>query len=249
MIRLLIKKYLFSVIKVYLIFTATIAYSSNELCKSYFTQPAKLSYIITKNSDPSLPNTISVIFSDGTKLDDIIQTNRGLFEAQAPYEPLYQIYPHSFINLVSLKEKNVLDAGAGNEAWLVRDLRLNDIEAIGVDLYFKPEIKNGPLGKHLIEANFINMPMIHSNSIDIIFATSSLIYFHRTPEKLKQILEEFKRVLNKGGLIRSSNWYDVNDQGQPMLPVLIKVLENIEGLELLRVVPGPVVNIEILKTN
>ena len=102
------------------------------------------------------------------------------------------------IGAESLVGKRVLDIGTGDGKF-VTDLRERGIDAVGVDIYLKPEQK---AQAHFLEADAAKLPL-ENESVDRIFSSYSIYwagYSRDIPDAvLLSGLREAARVLKPGG--------------------------------------------------
>lgn len=146
------------------------------------------------------PGLYEFRISDNTRLR-VWRTNRAI--SRGPnytegYSSMSEIYPREWLEMESLKGKVVLDVGAGEQGRFVRELSNKGVKAVALDrMPFLPNTSNA------VQAEMNAIPILNQ-SVDFIYATSSLAYYADNPPALKEILLEFERVLRHGGAMRLS---------------------------------------------
>jgi len=95
----------------------------------------------------------------------------------------------SYMNSNFLKGKTVLDAGCGGEGALVRDLRKDGVNAVGIDLQVR-------YAEFLFERD-IRDTGFKKNTFDVIFSIKSLLYYASGKAMDEASLPEFRNALDE----------------------------------------------------
>ncbi len=210
-----------------------------------------------------VPSAVKITRKDGKSSKYYNRTNRG-------YNSLKHFYPKSLLHPTEMVGKKVLDLAMGGGRY-VRELNSWEVEAYGLDVALsKAQLKDIYIGSptkgadglvlspELGEGLFIQADArqtgLASSQFDIIFSTYGMFkyeigYRNRDPFLL-DILQELKRILKVGGVLRISPLFK-NDTDL----YLKKLVDQIEGLEITEMAPAlqssrpDVVYVEITKIN
>ena len=167
---------------------------------------------------------IDIDYGDG-RVIQFAQTNRGRRElagwSRFGHDTHAAAYPEELVDASTMKGLFVADIGTGEGA-LVEDLNEAGVRVIGIDARLRPELQRRP--KLFKEADGKALPFA-SGSVDILYSNWSIpLYFHEE-ENFYPFLQEWARVLKKGGRMRMS---PVHPDNWPLILVHMKAL----GLEL-----------------
>ena len=114
-------------------------------------------------------------------------------------EPFFQNIINNFFP--KNKDANILEIGCGHGAFQYFILKNGYINSIGIDNSESQINESKRLGiKNVIQSDLIEyLRNIKNESLDVLIAIDVIEHFSK--EELDEIIEEFYRVLNKGGII------------------------------------------------
>ncbi len=129
------------------------------------------------------------------------ETEKIFHPTNRDYARLQLENPNYILPFQTMKNKKVLDLGSGPTGELVKDLRKEGIDAIGVDRLVKPNSRI----PFLLSGSIENLP-IQTGSIDYAYSSwsvmSPLYAPNVTKESMVTYLKEIHRVLKTGGELR-----------------------------------------------
>lgn len=127
---------------------------------------------------------------------------------------------------MALKDKKVLDIGAGNKGQFVLDLRSLGVDAYGVDLKAGTQ-RRFSTSRHLARGDASTLPF-KDEQFDVAYSYWNIFFEmymkKESDEFLISVLKEVKRVLKVGGVFRIAPYHSGKR--------LEKLLEQVPGLEI-----------------